>query len=167
MASEAGRVPVRRAGTPGPRGGGVFLPEFQRTRLLDATLALVAVEGFQGMLAYLDGEPRLRTLLVVEALGAGPRALARRVEVLGLTKRRYRALAAVADLNGRGLAPSNREVSEAAGIPDQSHISHLMARLAREGLVQNTHARAPGNQKAWRLTADGEAVKTSVTVRVG
>ena len=55
----AGRVPMRRAGTPGPRGGGVFLPEFQRTRLLDATFALVATEGFQGMTAWrltADGE---------------------------------------------------------------------------------------------------------------
>ncbi len=39
-----GRVPVRR-GVLGPRGGGVFLPRVQQTRLLDAAVAVVAEEG--------------------------------------------------------------------------------------------------------------------------
>ena len=49
--SPAGRVAVRRPGTPGPRGGGVYIPEFQRTRLLDATFALVAAEGYRRLTA--------------------------------------------------------------------------------------------------------------------
>jgi AcrR family transcriptional regulator/DNA-binding MarR family transcriptional regulator len=136
---------MRRPGTPGPRGGGVYIPEFQRTRLLDATFALVAAEGYRrltarrvsdwagvsnktfydlfsdredcflaafddsierlaavvvpawegerdwavriraglgALLDFLDGEPALRQLVFVEALGAGPRVLARRAEVL-------------------------------------------------------------------------------------
>jgi AcrR family transcriptional regulator/DNA-binding MarR family transcriptional regulator len=142
-----GRVRMRRPGTPGPRGGGVYVPEFQRTRLLDAAFAVVSEDGYRRMTArrvsgragvsnktfydlftdredcflaafdhaveelaavvlpewegeqewatraraglaalleFLDGEPALRRLVFVEALGAGPRVLGRRVEVLGV-----------------------------------------------------------------------------------
>ena len=41
------RVRMRRPGVMGPRGGGVYLPEVQRTRLLDATFVLVAREGYR------------------------------------------------------------------------------------------------------------------------
>jgi AcrR family transcriptional regulator len=123
----------------------VYIPAFQRTRLLDATFAVVAEEGYRRMtvrkvsgragvsnktfydlfsdredcflaafdyaidqiatvvvpawegerdwaagiraglgalLGFLDEEPALRKLVFVEALGAGPRVLARRAEVL-------------------------------------------------------------------------------------
>jgi AcrR family transcriptional regulator len=123
----------------------VYIPEFQRTRLLDATFALVAAEGYRRLtarrvsdwagvsnktfydlfsdredcflaafdyaieqltaimvpawegerdwaagiraglgvlLGFLDEEPELRQLVFVEALGAGPRVLTRRAEVL-------------------------------------------------------------------------------------
>jgi AcrR family transcriptional regulator/DNA-binding MarR family transcriptional regulator len=146
LAGASGRIEMRHPGTPGPRGGGVFIPEFQRTRLLDATFALVAAEGYRrltarrvsdwagvsnktfydlfsdredcflaafdyaidqltavvvpawegerdwaagirmglgALLGFLDEEPALRQLVFVEALGAGPRVLARRAEVLG------------------------------------------------------------------------------------
>jgi AcrR family transcriptional regulator len=142
-----GRVRMRRPGTPGPRGGGVYVSELQRARLLDAAFAVVAEDGYRRMtarrvsgragvsnktfydlftdredcflaafdhavdeltavvlpayeaekewaariraglgalLSFLDGEPALRRLVFVEALGAGPRVLARRVEVLGV-----------------------------------------------------------------------------------
>jgi AcrR family transcriptional regulator len=125
----------------------VYVPEFQRTRLLDATFAVVSEDGYRRMTArrvsgragvsnktfydlftdredcflaafdhaveelaavvlpawegekewatriraglgalldFLDGEPALRRLVFVEALGAGPRVLGRRVEVLGV-----------------------------------------------------------------------------------
>jgi AcrR family transcriptional regulator len=42
-----GRVPVRRPGPLGPRGGGVYLSRVQQTRLLDAAAAIV-VEGGVG-----------------------------------------------------------------------------------------------------------------------
>jgi AcrR family transcriptional regulator/DNA-binding MarR family transcriptional regulator len=147
MASSLGRVRMRRPGTPGPRGGGVYVTELQRARLLDAAFAVVAEDGYRRMtarrvsgragvsnktfydlfsdredcflatfdhavdelaavvlpawegerdwatavraglgalLGFLDGEPALRRLVFVEALGAGPRVLARRVEVLGV-----------------------------------------------------------------------------------
>jgi AcrR family transcriptional regulator/DNA-binding MarR family transcriptional regulator len=130
---------------PGAGGGGLYVSELQRGRLLDATFAVVCEEGFQGMavrkvaeragvssktfydlfsdredcflaafdhgveelqarmypayegerdwtarirgglgmlLEVLEGEPALRRLVFVEALGAGPRVLERRAEVL-------------------------------------------------------------------------------------
>jgi len=142
---EGGRVPVRRPGTPGPRGGGVFLSGVQQARLLNATVEVVA-EGGVGrvsarrvsaragmstktfydlfadsedcflavfdravqelaavagpvwtgeddwvervraalivLLGSLERDPALARVVFVEALGAGPRVLARRAEVL-------------------------------------------------------------------------------------
>jgi AcrR family transcriptional regulator/DNA-binding MarR family transcriptional regulator len=141
----AGRIRVRRGGTAGPRGGGLYVSEQQRRRLLDATFAVVAEQGYRRMtvrrvsgragvsnktfydlfsdredcflaafdhaieelaavvvsawegekewtarvraglgalLGFLDAEPTLRSLVVVEALGAGPRVLARRAQIL-------------------------------------------------------------------------------------
>jgi AcrR family transcriptional regulator len=142
-----GRVRMRRPSTPGPRGGGVYVTELQRVRLLDATFAVVAEDGYKRMTArrvsgragvsnktfydlftnredcflaafdlavdelaavvlpayegekewaasiraglgalleFLDDEPALRRLVFVEALGAGPRVLERRGQVLEL-----------------------------------------------------------------------------------
>jgi AcrR family transcriptional regulator/DNA-binding MarR family transcriptional regulator len=139
-----GRVVMRRA-IPGPRGGGVFLPRVQRTRLLNAAVEVLAQEGVKrlsatrvsaraGMstktfydlfangedcflavfdravdelaeltgpvwagegewvervraalvvlLASLERDPVLARIVFVEALGVGPRVLARRAEIL-------------------------------------------------------------------------------------
>ena len=141
----AGRIRIRRPSTPGPRGGGVFVTEVQRARLLDAAFAVVSEDGYRRMtvrrvsgragvsnktfydlfsdredcflaafdhavgelaavitpscegekewaarirvglgalLVFLDHEPALRSLVFIEALGAGPRVLARRARVL-------------------------------------------------------------------------------------
>jgi AcrR family transcriptional regulator len=140
-----GRIRMRRPGTPGPRGGDVYVTELQRTRLLDATFAVVSEQGYKRMtvrrvsgragvsnktfydlftdredcflaafdhavgeltavvlpayegegewvariraglgtlLGFLDHEPALPSLVFVEALGAGPRVLERRAQVL-------------------------------------------------------------------------------------
>ena len=137
---EAGRIPVGRGA-----GGGLYVSELQRTRLLDAAFALVAEQGYRRMAArkvaeragvspktfydlfsdredcflaafdhaveelaavarpayeaesewvarlraalgallyFLDREPELCRLLFIEALGAGPRVLARRAQIL-------------------------------------------------------------------------------------
>ena len=137
-------MPMRR-GTPGPRGGGVYLSRVQQTRLLDAALAVVAEEGLRrlsatrvsaragmstktfydlfadsedcflavfgravdglaaaaapawvgegewvqrvrgaltALLAALERDPAVAKVVFVEALGAGPRGLERRAEVL-------------------------------------------------------------------------------------
>jgi 4-aminobutyrate aminotransferase-like enzyme len=44
-----GRIRMRRPGTPGPRGGGVFVTEVQGARLLDATVAVVSELGYKQM----------------------------------------------------------------------------------------------------------------------
>jgi AcrR family transcriptional regulator len=323
----SGRVLMRRPGAPGPRGGGIYVSEAQRTRLLDATFAVVAQQGYRRMtvrrvcgragvsnktfydlfsdredcflaafdqgieelaaavlpayrgerewvasiraglgalLGCLDREPELRRIVFVEALGAGPRVLQRRAHVLGelgrtidagragvkagkelppltaegligavfgviygrlieepsaslaglsgplmativlpyrghgaaarelqrpprlpngrssprvrggasarltgtrlvnpdfrLTIRTQMALAAVAELGGRGSAPSNREVSDVAEISDQGQVSRLLARLEGLGLLTNTGGQTLGAPNAWRLTPKGEEV---------
>jgi AcrR family transcriptional regulator len=71
-----------------------------------------------------------------------------------LTARTQMALAAVGGRPGL----NNREVSEVIGLADQGQISRMMKRLAAQGLVENALGRSSRQLKAWRLTADGEAV---------
>jgi len=42
---------MRNAGVPGPRGGGVYVSELQRVRLLDATFAVVSEGGYKRLTA--------------------------------------------------------------------------------------------------------------------
>ena len=325
MAASAGRIRTRRGVAAGPRGGGVYVSESQRARLLDAAFAVVAEQGYRRMtvrrvsdragvsnktfydlfsdredcflaafelaldrltgrvasawggerewtarvraalgtlLQTLDEEPALRTLVFVEALGAGPRVLARRAEVLErvaagidegregakagrelppltaegivgaafgviyarliqqdeseplagllnalmativlpyrghaaaarelarhtpvhtgalgkggksvapvgslatpvdfrLTVRTHMVLTAVAELSEQGSDPSNRQISDAAGIRDQGQISKLLARLEGHGLLRNTGGQTLGIPNAWQLTAHGEEI---------
>ena len=145
---EGERVPLRRAGVPGPQGGGMYLSRVQYTRMLDAALGVVGDEGVKGisatrvsgragmstktfydlfadredcflavfdrvveelaavvgpvweaeeaggewvervrsaltmLLGALEREPALGKVVFLEALGAGPRVLVRRAEVL-------------------------------------------------------------------------------------
>jgi AcrR family transcriptional regulator len=212
--------------------------------------------GLGALLVLLDREPQLRTLVFVEALGAGPRVLTRRTEILGvlqgavdgqgvragrelpaltaegvvgaafgvvyarlierpakpligllgplmamivlpyrghaaaarvlslpipkpaaalaprvrlgaltgesaqngdfrLTVRTHLVLTAVAQLSAQGSKPSNREVSDAAGVKDQGQISKLLARLEGLGLLQNTGGETHGIPNAWELTPLG------------
>jgi DNA-binding MarR family transcriptional regulator len=73
----------------------------------------------------------------------------REIEVLGV-------LAVEPGLNGA-------QVGLRAGIGDGAHVSRLMARLARLGLVESKpdHGRRPG-AKAWRLTASGEQLHAGI-----
>jgi AcrR family transcriptional regulator/DNA-binding MarR family transcriptional regulator len=70
-----------------------------------------------------------------------------------LTVRTRLALAAVSGRPGL----NNREVAEIIGLSDQGQISRMMKRLQSQGLVENTQAHKR-LARAWRLTADGEAV---------
>jgi AcrR family transcriptional regulator/DNA-binding MarR family transcriptional regulator len=64
--------------------------------------------GLAALLEFLDGEPALRRLVFVEALGAGPRVLERRVRVLGVLEGAVdRGRAGVKA--GRGLPPLTAE----------------------------------------------------------
>ena len=81
-----------------------------------------------------------------------------------LTYRTVRVLIAIATLEGRGSDPSNREVSDAAGVADQGQISKLLVRLERLGLIENVgegHAR--GEPNAWRLTPKGRDVERTIS----
>ena len=71
-----------------------------------------------------------------------------------LTVRTRMALAAVAGRPGL----NDNEVSELIGLADKSQISRMMKRLSDQGLVENAMAHTKRQVRAWRLTADGEAV---------
>ncbi len=80
-----------------------------------------------------------------------------------LTYRTSRVLEGVAELTGRGSAPSNRAVGDYAGIQDPGQVSKLLRRLERLGLLANSGAgHAKGEPNAWRLTAQGELVARSI-----
>ena len=69
-----------------------------------------------------------------------------------LTYRTVRVLVAVAD----HAQASNREIGTAAGIDDQGQISKLLSRLARIGLIENTHLHpGKGAPNSWALTEKG------------
>jgi DNA-binding MarR family transcriptional regulator len=63
---------------------------------------------------------------------------------------------------------NSRQVGLRAGIKDPAHVSRLMARLVRLGLVENTPGpgRAAG-VKAWRLTGPGEQLHTETCREAG
>ena len=71
-----------------------------------------------------------------------------------LTIRTQMALAAVGGRPGL----NNREVSEIIGLSDQGQISRMMKRLQAQGLIENVQGHTRRQVRAWRLTADGEAV---------
>ena len=57
----------------------------------------------------------------------------------------------------------NREVSEVAVVNDQGQISKMLARLERNGLVQNTgRGQTQGAPNEWRLTPAGQQVQLGI-----
>jgi len=92
-----------------------------------------------------------------------PAPVARRI-ALDLLKSRGGRLSnrAVWALRIIGTEPSlsNEEIALRVGIKGRGAISTLLARLARQGLIES--ARSPGRSKAWRLTATGAEVDRAV-----
>jgi AcrR family transcriptional regulator/DNA-binding MarR family transcriptional regulator len=74
-----------------------------------------------------------------------------------LSDRTRLVLTAVSELGTRDMAPSNRQISQAAGVRDQGQISKLLARLEHQGLLENSGGQTQGIPNAWRLTPRGEA----------
>ena len=80
-----------------------------------------------------------------------------------VTDRTRLVLTAVAELGTRDFAPSNRQVSRAAGVRDQGQISKLLRRLEHQGLLRNSGgqtraSRTPGVshpvvKRSWRARA--------------
>jgi DNA-binding MarR family transcriptional regulator len=92
------------------------------------------------------------TAVNIELLQAPGKRLShhREIKVLGI-------LAAEPGLN-------STQLGSRAGIEDRAHVSRLMTRLGRLGLIENKpdHGRRPG-AKAWRLTASGEQLQAAVS----
>jgi AcrR family transcriptional regulator len=74
----------------------------------------------------------------------------------------FRTARVLATIDGHPQA-SNRQIGDAAGVPDQGQISKLLRRLAGCGLIEN-HGRghAKGEPNAWRLTDRGRAVHRAI-----
>jgi AcrR family transcriptional regulator len=79
-----------------------------------------------------------------------------------VTYRTMRVLQAVAQLDGDGPGPSNRQIADLAGIHDPGQISKLLRRLERVGLLANTGAHLPGDPNAWALTDRGQQVTRDI-----
>lgn len=84
-----------------------------------------------------------------------------------LTYRTVRVLLAIGQLAGDDrLGPSNRRVSEAAGVSDQAQISKLLARLGHIGLIENAGGGPhPGEPNIWRLTARGAEIERTIRLQ--
>ncbi len=83
-----------------------------------------------------------------------------------LTYRTLRVLAAIAEQDTEGARPSNRQIGELAGVPDQGQISKLLARLQNLDLIRNTgNGHQPtGERNAWTLTRLGRQVTRRLRV---
>jgi AcrR family transcriptional regulator len=103
--------------------------------------------------AELEGKPS-RT---ADASRSGPRveAISRASELpVRATHRTTLVLRAIAD------APysNNREIADAAGLADEGQTSKLLARLERQGVIENVGlGPARGEPNAWVLTASGRS----------
>jgi AcrR family transcriptional regulator len=76
-----------------------------------------------------------------------------------VTYRTARVLATIAADPG----VSNRQIGDRAGAQDQGQVSKLLARLQRNGLIENHGKGHPtGEPNAWRLTPRGQAVHTAL-----
>jgi DNA-binding MarR family transcriptional regulator len=72
-----------------------------------------------------------------------------------MTYRTVRVLSAIAQRPGA----RNRDVGDAAGIPDPGQMSRLLAKLAGHGLIRNEGDGRPWAPNGWHLTARGEAIE--------
>jgi AcrR family transcriptional regulator/DNA-binding MarR family transcriptional regulator len=76
-----------------------------------------------------------------------------------LTVRTQMALQEIAKSSARGSYPSNLQVAQRIGISAKAAVSKMMSRLQGQGLIENTRGKdTKGIEKAWRLTAHGQAV---------
>jgi AcrR family transcriptional regulator len=76
-----------------------------------------------------------------------------------ITFRTARVLAVIAAQPGA----SNRQIGDAAGVPDQGQISKLLSRLAGYGLIENHgEGHAKGEPNAWTLTERGQAIQETI-----
>jgi DNA-binding MarR family transcriptional regulator len=182
-----GHLRMRNA-APGPKGGGLYLSELQRTRLLDAAFAMnplmativLPYRGRAGAARELarpisQAGPTLPTLPHLPE-GSNPpnhrglnRSRARSIPRSGFIGRDETSgsradfrltvrTQTVLAVVAEHPGLNNHRVSELAGISDQGQISRLMMRLQELGLLEDTRADERGVRKAWRLTPHGEEI---------
>jgi AcrR family transcriptional regulator len=79
-----------------------------------------------------------------------------------LTYRTVRVLGVIGERPGA----CNREIAERSGVADPGQISKLLARLARQGMIENTcEAKQNGGANAWQLTQLGAHVEHATRPR--
>jgi AcrR family transcriptional regulator len=73
----------------------------------------------------------------------------------------------IGQMNERGSAPSNRDVSWATGDTDAGQMSKLLTRLEALGLIENTtdHGNGRGRANEWRLTERGRELAAVIEAR--
>lgn len=113
------------------------------------------------VLPYLGARAARRELArPVRAVAAPVERRAAVVLLQGVSGRAVRDQRAVRVLGVVAAAPglSNAQVAERAGVKDQGHISRLLTRLARLGLIENRLAvkGLPVAPNVWHLTSSGE-----------
>ena len=158
---------------------------------LTAEAVVCGVLGvLHGQLAKSDHGPlvelrnQLMSFIVLPFLGAGAarRELSRPVVSARATSDRKAALELLHGFSGRAmrhpLAPrvlsviaaepgmSNIEVARRARVADEGHMSRVLARLSRLGLIdKGAQAADQPGRNVWRLTRSGEEARASTAVR--
>jgi AcrR family transcriptional regulator/predicted transcriptional regulator/DNA-binding transcriptional ArsR family regulator len=69
-----------------------------------------------------------------------------------ISRREFKVIAAIGELNAQGSSPSNREIGNATKIYDPTQVARLLKHLAHACFVENT---GTGKAHAWRLTGKG------------
>jgi AcrR family transcriptional regulator len=116
--------------------------------------------------AELEGKPcGKREALAAEPGLARTQAISRAAELpIRATHRTTMVLRAIAQ------APysNNREVADAAGLNDEGQASKLLARLERQGVIENVGiGAARGEPNAWLLTASGQRALALIGASAG
>jgi DNA-binding MarR family transcriptional regulator len=138
----------------------------------------------QGPLVELS--PALMSFIVMPFLGAAAarRELERPMVVARAVAARRAARELLHNFSGRGmrhpLAPrvlhaikaepglSNSEVATRAQVANEGHMSRVLSRLKRLGLIENTGATAhlPGRPNTWQLTSKGDEVEQALRYQI-
>ncbi len=115
------------------------------TELAPSLMSMIALSylGAEAATAELSRQPTPRSQVRSQAKGLPARATYRTALVLGAID--------------ASPYSSNRDVAAAAGLGDEGQTSRLLARLRRQGLIENVGlGAARGESNAWLLTTDGK-----------
>ena len=127
-----------------------------RARILDGgseTLVELA-PSLMSFIATQYGGPAMTSRLAQPGECGRAQSISRAAELpIRATRRTTLVLRAIA----RAPYSNNREVAQAAGVADEGQTSKLLARLERQGVIENVGIGAGrGEPNAWLLTASGQ-----------